>query len=127
MSDRSSPHTLASRDFDARPLERTRNPPAKNALLFKAALIALVPFSALRRWLYRTLMGFQIPASSSIGMLTLMAVPDADIGEHVIIGPLNIFKGPYSVSIGDQTRIGRNNRFYSSWKIMSPRFAERHY
>jgi len=126
MSDRSSPHTLTSRDFDV-PLAHARKPFTKNALLFKATLIALVPFSALRRWLYRTIMGFRIPASSSIGMLTLMAVPEADIGEHVTIGSLNIFKGPYPVSIGDQTRIGRNNRFFSNWKIIDPRFTDRNY
>src|SRR5687767_2609344 len=101
MSDHSSPHTLTSRDLDARRLEHARKPKA-NVLLFKAAVIAFVPFSALRRWLYRTIMGYRIPASSSIGMFTLIAVPDADIGEHVTIGRLNIFKGPYSLTIGER-------------------------
>lgn len=98
-----------------------------NGLLVRAALIAIVPSAALRRLLYRRVMGFTIPDSSSIGFLTLMAVPAADLGESISIGPLNIFKGPIAVTIGAQTRIGRNNRFYSSWKIMDPRFTERNY
>jgi acetyltransferase-like isoleucine patch superfamily enzyme len=98
-----------------------------NSLMIKAALIAIVPSAALRRLLYRGLMGFKIPSSSSIGILTLMAVPSAHLGENVSIGPLNIFKGPFEVTIGAQTRIGRNNRFFSSWKILDPRFTERKY
>jgi len=95
--------------------------------MIKAALIAIVPSAALRRLLYRGLMGFKIPSSSSIGILTLMAVPSLHLGENVSIGPLNIFKGPFEVTIGAQTRIGRNNRFFSSWKILDPRFTERRY
>jgi acetyltransferase-like isoleucine patch superfamily enzyme len=98
-----------------------------NSLLLKAAVIAVVPSAALRRLLYRSMMGFKLPASSSIGIFTLMAVPSAEIGEQVSIGPLNIFKGPFAVTIGAQTRIGRNNRFFSSWKIVQDRFADRHY
>ncbi len=98
-----------------------------NSLLVKAALIAIVPSAALRRLLYRSVMGFKIPSSSSVGILTLMAVPAADLGEDVSIGPLNIFKGPFDVTIGSQTRIGRGNKFFSSWKIMDPRFTERKY
>jgi acetyltransferase-like isoleucine patch superfamily enzyme len=98
-----------------------------NSLTIKAALIAIVPSAALRRLLYRSLMGFKVPSSSSIGILTLMAVPAAHLGENVSIGPLNIFKGPFEVTIGGQTRIGRNNRFFSSWKILDPRFTERKY
>jgi acetyltransferase-like isoleucine patch superfamily enzyme len=98
-----------------------------NGLLVKAALIAVVPSAALRRLLYRSVMGFTMPASSSVGILTLMAVPAAELGEGASIGPLNIFKGPFEVAIGAQTRIGHNNRFYSSWKILDSRFAERNY
>lgn len=98
-----------------------------NGLLLKAALIAIMPSAAVRRWLYRHVMGFTVPASTTIGMLTLLAVPKAEFGEDVVVGALNIFKGPFAVTIGAQTRIGRNNRFYSSWKILDVRFAERNY
>jgi acetyltransferase-like isoleucine patch superfamily enzyme len=98
-----------------------------NVLLFKAVLIATIPSAGLRRLLYRKVLGFQVPPSSSIGFLTLMAVPSATLGEAVSIGPLNIFKGPIAITIGSHTRIGRKNRFYASWKIVDPRFAERNY
>ena len=72
-------------------------------------------------------MGFKIPSSSTVGFLTVLAVPEATLGESVVIGPLNLFKGPFPVMIGSGSRIGRNNRFFSSWKIIDDRFKDRNY
>jgi acetyltransferase-like isoleucine patch superfamily enzyme len=93
----------------------------------KAALISLVPFGALRRLLYRSIMGFEIPSSSSVGFLTILAIMKATIGEQVHIGPLNIFKVPYEMVVGSRSRIGRNNRFSSSWIILEDRFSAMKY
>lgn len=92
-----------------------------------ALLIACVPFSALRRNLYRGLLGYAIPNSSRIGFLTVIAVSSFRVGERVEIGPLNLFKGPIDVVIGDDARIGRLNRFTCSWQITDERFAGRNY
>jgi acetyltransferase-like isoleucine patch superfamily enzyme len=91
------------------------------------ALISAIPLMGLRRWFYRVLMRYEIPPSSKIGFLTVIAVSSFRLGEHVKIGMLNLFKGPIDVQIGDSARIGRLNRFTCSWHVTQARFNERHY
>ncbi|WP_333874818.1 acyltransferase [Methylobacter sp.] len=92
-----------------------------------AALISAMPLAGLRRWFYRVLMGYEIPASSKTGFLTVIAVSGFQLGEQVNIGMLNLFKGPIEVRIGDSARIGKCNRFTCSWHITHDRFKDRHY
>lgn len=92
-----------------------------------ALSIALVPSGAMRRALYKICMGYEIAASSKIGMLTIIDVSKLRIGANVQIGALNFFKGPMTVDIGDGARIGRGNKFTSSWVIVEDRFADRGY
>ncbi|MDP1664544.1 MAG: hypothetical protein Q8L79_05390 [Methylobacter sp.] len=92
-----------------------------------AALISAMPLAGLRRWFYRVLMGYEIPASSKTGFLTVIAVSSFRLGEQVNIGMLNLFKGPIDVRIGDSARIGKCNRFTCSWHITQDRFKGRHY
>ena len=73
------------------------------------------------------LLGHEIAPSARIGFLTVLAVDKLVIGENVRIGMLNLFKGPIDTTIGAGTRIGRNNRFSSSWHILEPRFEARNY
>ena len=79
-----------------------------------AALISALPLADLRRWFYCALMGYQIPASSKIGFLTVIAVSSFRLGEQINIGMFNLFKGPIDVQIGDSARIGKCNRFTST-------------
>ncbi|WP_152045242.1 acyltransferase [Aureimonas psammosilenae] len=97
------------------------------SVLIKAALASIMPTSGLRRWAACRLLGHEIDPSARIGPLTLLAVDSMKIGRNVRIGMLNIFKGPIAVTIGADTRIGRNNRFSSSWHITQARFADRNY
>jgi acetyltransferase-like isoleucine patch superfamily enzyme len=92
-----------------------------------ALLISSIPFAAIRRWLYCTLFRYVIPATSRVGFLTVIAVSNFQAGSNVKIGMLNLFKGPIDVKIGDSARIGRLNRFTSSWHITQDRFQDRHY
>ena len=110
-----------------RPRARTYKILGVNSHLLTAGVIALMPFGALRRLLYRWLMGFEIPSSSRIGFLTVMAIPKATIGENVRIGPLNVFKGPFELTVGARSRIGRRNLFTSPWLILEDRFAHMRY
>ncbi len=95
--------------------------------LVKALLASLMPTNGLRRALARWLLGHEIDPTARIGFLALLAVDRMRIGRNVRIGTLNVFKGPIDVSIGADTRIGRNNRFSSSWHILQDRFADRAY
>ena len=96
--------------------------------LITAALISMAPAGGLRRWLYRTVMGYEIDPSASIGPLTVIAVEKCTIGPKVRIGALNLFKGPMTVTIGARSRIGRFNEFTSNWKIAdNERFGHMRY
>lgn len=95
--------------------------------LLIAGVISVVPIGALRRFLYRSLMGYQIDASARIGIMTVIAVESCVIGAKVRIGPFNLFKGPIKLSIGDASRIGRFNEFTSNWKLGQERFEHMRY
>jgi len=92
-----------------------------------ALLISAIPVAGLRRFFYRVLMGYTIPASSKIGFLTVIAVSKFTLGEGVSIGMLNLFKGPIDVRIGDNSRIGKQNKFTCAWHITQPRFSSMNY
>lgn len=92
-----------------------------------ALFIATIPLAAIRRWLYCVLMKYDIPTSSRVGFLTLIAVSNFRVGKNVKIGMLNLFKGPINVQIGNSARIGRCNRFTCAWHITQERFKERKY
>ena len=87
-----------------------------------AAFISIVPSVTFRRELYRLMMNYKIPKSSRVGFLTVIAVSDFSLGENVNIGMLNLFKGPISVRIGSNSRIGKLNRFTCANHITQDRF-----
>jgi len=95
--------------------------------LFIAAVISIMPLSALRRMLYSLFLGYEIPASSTIGFMTVIAVSRFKIGDRVRIGMLNLFKGPIEVKIGKNSRIGRLNKFTCAWHITQERFKSMGY
>jgi acetyltransferase-like isoleucine patch superfamily enzyme len=92
-----------------------------------AALISIMPLAILRRLLYKFIFSYQIPASSKIGFMTIIAVSKFSIGEHVQIGMLNLFKGPIDVKIGNYSRIGKLNKFTCAWHITQERFKSMGY
>lgn len=92
-----------------------------------ATLISIFPFAALRRGLYRHIMNYEIPSSATIGYLTVIAVSKFSVGEKVRIGVLNMFKGPIDVKIGNNSRIGKFNRFTCASHITQDRFKHMGY
>ena len=92
-----------------------------------ALLISLIPLGSMRRFFYRVLMGYTIPASSRIGFMSVIAVSKFQLGKGVQIGILNLFKGPIEVRIGDNSRIGKLNKFTCAWHIMQAKFSSMNY
>jgi acetyltransferase-like isoleucine patch superfamily enzyme len=92
-----------------------------------AALISILPLASLRRNLYRLIFHYDIPESSSIGLFTIILVSEFSVGERVRIGVLNFFKGPMVVKIGNNSRIGKLNKFTCASHIVEERFESMAY
>ena len=90
--------------------------------IITALLISLIPAAGLRRLFYSLLLGYTIPASTRIGFMTVIAVSKFELGEGVKIGMLNLFKGPINVRIGDNSRIGKLNKFTCALHIKQEKF-----
>ena len=90
-------------------------------------LVSLMPFNALRVFLYRRLFGYRIGRGVRLGFGTLISVRSFAVGDNTVIGPLNVFKGPIEVKIGASAKIGRLNQFFCSWHIVSDKFSARNY
>jgi len=78
--------------------------------LFLAALISAMPLNALRVFLYRRLMGYQIASKAKIGFGTLIAAWKMEAGP-CRIGKFNLFIGPFQCVIGEGAKIGSRNSF----------------
>ena len=92
-----------------------------------ALLIAVVPIRRLRIALWNTLLGYQIHKSARVSLFNFIAVDSFVVGEKTLIGPFNIFKGPFTSSIGSNSRIGRWNKFTCGSHLTDPRFAHMNY
>jgi acetyltransferase-like isoleucine patch superfamily enzyme len=92
-----------------------------------AFLISIIPLENFRRILYRLMLHYYIPKTSRIGFLTVIAVSDFSLGQNVMIGPLNLFKGPMSVKIGSNSRLGKCNKFTCANHIVQDRFKSMNY
>ena len=92
-----------------------------------AAFISGMPLAILRRGLYRLIMRYDIPSTSTVGFLTVIAVSKFSLGEKVRVGMLNMFKGPMEVKIGNNSRIGKLNSFTCASHITQERFKHMGY
>lgn len=90
-------------------------------------LVSLMPLNVLRVLLYRLIFGYRIGKNVRIGFGTIISVASLKIGSGTVIGPFNVFKGPITVRIGEQAKIGRLNQFFCSWHIVADKFAARNY
>lgn len=95
--------------------------------LITALLISLVPVNSVRIALFRGLLGYKFGKNCRVAPLTLLLVDSFEAGDNLTIGPLNYFKGPMTVSLGNNVWIGRQNQINSSWSIAQTRFTERSY
>lgn len=95
--------------------------------MFYPILISLIPFNGLRVLLYSLLLSYKIGTGVRIGFGTVISVKSFEVGSGTVIGPFNVFKGPISVHIGENAKIGRLNQFFCSWHIISEKFKERNY
>ena len=75
-----------------------------------AVLLALLP-SVLKVPLYRLLFGYQIGRGVRLGFTPLIGVRRCRIGDHVRIGPLNLFYQIKDLEIGSHVHIGFLNVF----------------
>ena len=91
-----------------------------------AIAVSIVPLAIARRLLYSSLFGYRIAPGAKIGFLTIIAVEGADI-EAGIIGRANKFIGPYHLSIGRGTSIGRANEFLCGRWVKEERFRDEKY
>lgn len=90
-------------------------------------LVSIMPLNGLRILLYRALFGYRFGRAVRVGFGTLICVRSFEVGAQTTIGPLNLFKGPIRVRIGEQAKIGRLNQFLCSWHIADRKFSERNY
>jgi len=92
-----------------------------------AAIIAVTPFWGLRRWLFRTLLGYQIDRSSfvanftlllansvtmreaRIGMLNALRLDELAMDPGAIIGKLNYVSGTRRITLGPEAMILNRN------------------
>lgn len=64
------------------------------------------------------LFGYRIGRGSRIGFGTLLDVAGFSMGENSVIGPFNLFKGPFSVTVANDCRIGSLNQFHcGTWLL----------
>ena len=75
-----------------------------------ALFIAALPLNMLRILLYRVILRYDIAWSARIGFGTILIVDKATIG-RAIVGHFNVFYGPFTLAIGDDTRIVDSNTF----------------
>ena len=62
--------------------------------------------------------GFRLGRGSRVGFGTILDVSSFSMGENSIVGPFNIFKGPFSVTIGNGCRITSLNQFHcGAWTL----------
>lgn len=76
-----------------------------------ALAISCLPSGILRRLAYSTLLGYKFGPGSHVGWRVYIAVDSFECGRNVRIRRQNSFVGPIKVMLGDETLIGRYNRF----------------
>lgn len=99
---------------------------AKNNRKTIASMISLVPSNRTRVLLYRKLLGYTISPKARIGLLTVINVQQVEIG-HARIGKKNTFQGPFSLTIGNGTKIGESNIFECGNWILEERFKHKNF
>lgn len=77
-----------------------------------AFVISLLPFSFLRVWFYRILLGYRISSGATLSFGVIIAVDSVRIGKSAI-GRFTSFIGPFKLDIEDGVEIERGNEFYS--------------
>lgn len=88
-----------------------------------AVMISVLPFSIVRVTLYKLFMQYDIH-SSKIGWGTVIAIDSFSIN-HVSIGSLNLFTGPFSFKASPGCFIGGGNIFRCGKWAGSAAFADR--
>ncbi|WP_139326320.1 acyltransferase [Azonexus hydrophilus] len=99
----------------------------KKISFFVAVIIAIAPFSAIRKLLYKIIFGYSFGANVQLGYLNVIHVPKFVVGSNSKFASFNLFKGPFTVSIGDGVRIGRGNIFTAAWSILNDKFKNKNY
>jgi acetyltransferase-like isoleucine patch superfamily enzyme len=89
-----------------------------------AIIVSILPLNALRVFGYR-LFGYEIK-DSRIGIGTVIAVDAATI-RSASIGPLNLFTGPFDLTIHPGATIGNRNEFSCGAWVTEPRYKESNY
>jgi acetyltransferase-like isoleucine patch superfamily enzyme len=97
-----------------------RTPGTRSAWLL-SRMVAFVPASGLRRWLYEWCFGYSLEGAL-VGFGTIIDVREFD-APGARIGRFNRFHGPMTVKIGRSTVIGDRNTFMCpEWAEGSPGF-----
>lgn len=76
-----------------------------------AFAISLLPSTGLRTAFYKRFFGYRIGAGTILGFGVQIVVDRFETGVNCVVGRGTTFVGPFSVEIGENTFIGRNNRF----------------
>lgn len=76
----------------------------------------------MRNLLYRHVMGYQVHPQARIGLFTVIDVANAKIG-RARIGPMCVFRGPFTMVIGDYTSIGPQNVIECGDWVFEEKFA----
>lgn len=92
-----------------------------------AILVAMLPFNAVRKVAYRLLLGYRFGAGTRIGYRSVIAVDSFSCGPGTIISPGNRFLGAFSVALGRNVFIGRDNQFFGSDAAASAAQAHKGY
>ena len=87
-------------------------------------LAALAPISGLRRWILNRVADYDIERGACISFGTIIYVDRLVVQRGTKIGMMNIFKGPISVHIGQDSRIGRFNQFLCGRATTDERHAK---
>ena len=88
-------------------------------------LIAIMPTSKLRIFLYRRIFGYRI-FRSRIGWKTVIVVDDAELND-CLIGRNNQFLGPMKIKIKQGANINHSNTFQCGWWSQAEQFDSKNY
>jgi acetyltransferase-like isoleucine patch superfamily enzyme len=93
---------------------------------FTVLLVSLMPFNRLRIFLYNLFFGYKISADSKIGFGVVIHVESVQI-KKAIIKPFNLFDGPFSLEMAENSRINSFNWVECGFWTLQEKFKDINY